>query len=80
MRGNDILMPRNYLEVPALRMPDVFLILAKEARNSGRVDDRSADTKDVQPERNGLTGPVFVMEIVDSTPVGGGGGQCCQSH
>ena len=65
MRGTDILMPRNYLEVPALRMPDVFLILAEEARNSGRVDDRSADTKDVQPERNGLTERVFVTNTSD---------------
>ena len=52
-----------------LRMPDVFLELAEEARNSGRVDDQSTDMKDVQPQRNGLTRPVLVTEIMDSTPV-----------
>ena len=47
----------------------MFLELAEEARNSGRVDDQSTDMKDVQPQRNGLTRPVLVTEIMDSTPV-----------
>ena len=55
--------------MPALRMPDVFLELAEEARNSGRLDDQSTDMKDVQPQRNGQTRPVLVTEIMDSTPV-----------
>ena len=48
--GTDIQRPRIYLEVPVLRMPDVFLELAEEARNSELVDDQSTDMKDVQPQ------------------------------
>ena len=59
----EILRPRNYLEIPVLRMPGVFLKLAEEARNS------ILDMKDVQPQRTGLTRRVFVTEMMDSTPV-----------
>ena len=65
----EILRPRNYLEIPVLRMPGVFLELAEEARNSILVDNRSGIMKDVQPQRTGLTRPVFVTEMIDSTPV-----------
>ena len=65
----EILRPRSYLEVPVLRMPGVFLELAEEARNSELVDNQSTDMKDVQPQRTGQTRPVFVTEIMDSTPV-----------
>ena len=67
--GTDIQRPRIYLEVPVLRMPDVFLELAEEARNSELVDDQSTDMKDVQPQRTGQARPVLVTEIRNSTPV-----------
>ena len=51
----EILRPRNYLEIPVLRMPGVFLELAEEASNSILVDNRSGIMKDVQPQRTGLT-------------------------
>ena len=60
------------LEVPVLRMPNVFLKLAKEARESVIVDDQLTDRKEVQPHRTGRAGPVFVTEIMNSTPVVGG--------
>ena len=64
--GTDIQRPRIYLEVPVLRMPDVFLELAEEARNSELVDDQSTDMKDVQPQRTGQARPVLVTEIMNS--------------
>ena len=57
------------LEVPVLRMPNVFLELAEEARNGAMVDDQLTDRKDVQSHRTGQTRPVFVTEILNSTPV-----------
>ena len=65
----DIQNARILLEVPVLRMPNVFLKLAEEARNSEMVDDQSTDRKDVKSHRTGQTRPVFVTEIMNSTPV-----------
>ena len=65
----EMLMPRNYLEIPEPRIPGVFLELAEEARNIILVDDQSCDTEDVQPQRTGLARPVFVTEMIDSPPV-----------
>ena len=70
--GNtDIQNARMLLEVPALRMPNVFLELAEEARKSVMVDDQLTDRKDVQSHRTGQAKPVFVTEILNSTPVVG---------
>ena len=60
------------LEVPVLRMPNVFLKLAEEARESVIVDDQLTDRKEVQPHRTGQARPVFVTEIMNSIPVVGG--------
>ena len=65
----DIQNARMLLEVPVLRMPNVFLELAEEARNSVMVDDQLTDRKDVQSHRTGQAKPVFVTEILNSTPV-----------
>ena len=65
----DIQNARILLEVPVLRMPNVFLELAEEARNSEMVDDQSTDRKDVKSHRTGQARPVFVTEIMNSTPV-----------
>ena len=66
---NEMLIPRNYLEIPEPRIPGVFLELAEEARNIILVDNRSCDTKAVHPQRTGLARPVFVTEMIDSPPV-----------
>ena len=62
-------MPRNYLEIPELRLPRVFLDLAEEARNVKVENGRSCYTKEVQPQGTGLTRPVFVTVMVNSPPV-----------
>ena len=70
-KRSDLTEPSRYLEVPVLRMPNVFLELAEEARNGEMVDDRFTDRKDVQSQRTGQARPVFVTEILNSTPVVG---------
>ena len=69
--STDIQNARMLLEVPVLRMPNVFLKLAEEARESVIVDDQLTDRKDVQSHRTGQAKPVFVTEILNSTPVVG---------
>ena len=69
--STDIQNARMLLEVPVLRMPNVFLKLAEEARKSVIVDDQLTDKKDVQSHRTGQAKPVFVTEILNSTPVVG---------
>ena len=46
----DIQTAKILLEVPVLRMPNVFLELAEEAKNSEMVGDRLTDRKDVQSQ------------------------------
>ena len=65
----EMLMPRNYLEIPVPRLPRVFLDLAEEARNVILENGRSCYTEEVQPQGTGLTRPVFVTIMVDSPPV-----------
>ena len=67
--STDIQNARMLLEVPVLRMPNVFLELAEEARKSVMVDDQLTDRKDAQSHRTGQAKPVFVTEILNSTPV-----------
>ena len=69
MGMTEIIMPRNYLEIPEPRLPSVFLELAEEARNVILVTGQSGDTEEVQLQQTGLTRPVFVTEMVDSEPV-----------
>ena len=62
-------MPRDYLEIPEPRLPQVYLDLAEEARNVKVENGRSCYTKEIQPQGTGLTRPVFVTVMVDSPPV-----------
>ena len=64
--STDIQNARMLLEVPVLRMPNVFLELAEEARKSVMVDDQLTDKKDVQSHRTGQAKPVFVTEQYSS--------------
>ena len=68
-----ILRPMNILDVPALRLPGVFLKLAEEARNSEVVDDQPSGMSAVQPHRSGQAGRVLITEIMNSFPVLGSG-------
>ena len=56
----EVLMPRNYLEIPEPRLPRVFLDLAEEARNVILENGRSCYTEEVQPQGTGLTRPVLL--------------------
>ena len=74
MEGETVLLrPMNFLDVPALRLPGVFLKLAEEARNSKVVDGLSTDMRAVQPHRSGQAGRVLITEIMNSFPVLGSG-------
>ena len=68
-----ILRPMNLLEVPALRLPGVFLKLAEEARKSEVMDDQQSGMSAVKLHRSGQAGRVMITEITDSFPGLGGG-------
>ena len=68
-----ILRPMNLLDVPALRLPGVFLKLAEEARNSEVMDDQQSGMSAVKLHRSGQGGRVMITEIIDSFPVLGSG-------
>ena len=75
MKGETVLLrPMNFLDVPALRVPGVFLKLAAEARNSEVVDDQPSDMSAVHSQRSGQTGRVMITEIIDNSPCLGSGG------
>ena len=60
VRTTEMLMPSNYLEIPELRLPRVFLHLAEEARNVEVDNDLSCCSEEVQPQGAGLPSPVLV--------------------
>ena len=64
-----MLMPSNYLEIPELRLPRVFLHLAEEARNVKVENDLSCCSEEVQPQGTGLSSPVLVTVMMDSQPI-----------
>ena len=67
MDGETVLLrPMNLLDVPALRLPGVFLKLAEEARNIEVVDDQPSGMSAVQ---SGQAGRVMITEIINSFPV-----------
>ena len=67
MDGETVLLrPMNLLDVPALRLPGVFLKLAEEARNIEVVDDQPSGMSAVQ---SGQAGRVMITEITNSFPV-----------
>ena len=62
-------MPSNYLEIPELRLPRVFLHLAEEARNVEVENDLSCCSEEVQPQGTGLPSPVLVTVMVNGQPI-----------
>ena len=69
VRTTEMLMPSNYLEVPELKLPRMFLHLAEEARTVEVVNDLSCCLEDVQPQGAGLPSPVLVTVMVDSQQI-----------
>ena len=66
IKTTEVRLPRDYLEIPEPRLPQVFLDLAEEARNVKVESGRSDYTKDDQLQETGLDRPVFVTIMVDS--------------
>ena len=69
VRTTEMLMPSNYLEIPELRLPRVFLHLAEEARNVKVENDLSCCSEEVQPKGTGLPSPVLVTVMMDSQSI-----------
>ena len=69
VRTTEMLMPSNYLEIPELRLPRIFLHLAEEARNVEVKDELSCCSEEVQPQRTGLPSPILVTVMVDRQPI-----------
>ena len=69
VRTTEMLMPSNYLEIPELRLPRVFLHLAEEARYVKVENDLSCCSEEVQPQGTGLPSPVLVTVMIDSQPI-----------
>ena len=69
VRTTEMLMPSNYLEIPELRLPRVFLHLAEEARNVKVENDVSCCSEEVQPQGTGLPSPVLVTVMMNSQPI-----------
>ena len=69
VKTTEMLMPRNYLEIPELRLLRVFLHLAEEARNVEVENDLSCFSEEVQPQGTGLPSPVLVTVMVNGQPI-----------
>ena len=69
VRTTEMLMPSNYLDIPDLRLPRIFLHLAEEARNVEVKDELSCCSEEVQPQRTGLPSPILVTVMVDRKPI-----------
>ena len=65
MKTTIMQMPMDYLEIPSL--PRGFLELAEEARNVNVESGQSCYTEEVQSQEAGLTRPVFVTFMEDSS-------------
>ena len=68
VKTTEMLMPSNYLEIPQLRLPRVFLHLAEEARNVKVENGLSCCSEEVQPQGAGLPSPVLMTVMGDSQP------------
>ena len=71
--NTDMTVPCNYLEIPDPILPNAFLHLAEEARNSEVLDDQQSGMSAVKLHQSGQAGRVMITEIIDSFPVLGSG-------
>ena len=62
-------MPSNYLEIPELKIPKLFLHLAEEARDVEVNNDLSGCSEEVKSQVTGLAGPILVTVIADGQPM-----------
>ena len=69
METTNMQMPMDFLEIPEPTLPRGFLELAEEARNVKIESGQFCYTEEVQSQVTGLTRPVFVTVMEDSSPV-----------
>ena len=67
-------MPRNYLEIPELKIPKLFLHLAEEARDVEVNNDISGCTEEVKSQATGLQSQILVTVMTDGQPIPFGNG------
>ena len=62
-------MPSNYLEIPELKIPKLFLHLAEEARDVEVNNDISGCTEEVKSQATGLQSQILVTDMTDGQPI-----------
>ena len=62
-------MPSNYLEIPELKIPKLFLHLAEEARDVEVNNDISGCTEEVKSQATGLQSQILVTVMTDGQPI-----------
>ena len=62
-------MPSNYLEIPELKIPKLFLHLAEEARDVEVNNDLSGCSEEVKSQVTGLPSPILVTVMTDGQPI-----------
>ena len=62
-------MPSNYLEIPELKIPKLFLHLAEEARDVEVNNDLSGCSEEVKSQVTGLQSPILVTVMTDGQPI-----------
>ena len=62
-------MPSNYLEIPELKIPKLFLHLAEESRDMKVNNDISGCTEAVKSRVTGLQSPILVTVMTDGQPI-----------
>ena len=62
-------MPSNYLEIPELKIPKLFLHLAEEARDVEVNNDISGCTEEVKSQVAGLQSQILVTVMTDCQPI-----------
>ena len=65
--------PSNYLEIPELKIPKLFLHLAEEARDVDVNSEPSGYSEEVKSQATQLAGPILVEVITNGQPMPFGG-------
>ena len=69
VRTTEMQTPSNYLDIPELKIPKLFLHLAEEARSVEVMNELSGYSEDVQSHGTGLPSPILVTVMADSQPI-----------
>ena len=69
VRTTEMQTPSNYLDIPELKIPKLFLHLAEEARSVEVMNELSGYSEDVQSQGTGLPSPILVTVMADSQPI-----------